>query len=43
MNKIYPSADEAIRDLPDGGRFEKYREAWDLLRLGAPTSIEDET
>jgi hypothetical protein len=21
----------------DGGRFEKFREAWDLLRLGAPT------
>ncbi len=29
----------------DGGRFEKYREAWDLLRLGAPatTEIEAET
>jgi uncharacterized protein YneR len=24
----------------DGGYFEKYREAWDLLHLGAPTSAE---
>ena len=24
----------------DGGRFERFREAWDLLRLGAPRSTE---
>jgi hypothetical protein len=27
----------------DGGRFEKYREAWDLLRIDAPTSPEEGT
>ena len=36
--RIYPGGTKKS----DGGRFEKYREAWDLLRLGAPASAEIE-
>jgi hypothetical protein len=36
--RLYPEGTKKC----DGGRFEKYREAWDLLRLGAPTSTETE-
>jgi hypothetical protein len=34
--RLYPEGTKRY----DGGRFEKYREAWDLLRLGAATSPE---
>jgi len=36
--RLYPSGTKRR----DGGRYEKYREAWDLLRLGATTSTESE-